>query len=96
MYCMNVWLTVRSPHEVDTVQGLLAEAAELSREEPGCMRFEVYHSQSDVTRFLLIEQWESKDTWEHHRIGGAFPDICRPHVLPLVDCEPHISTLVAS
>lgn len=94
MFCINVWLTVKDPDNIGAVGGLLAEATLWTRKEPGCLRFEVYHSESDPKKFLLIERWGQKSDWETHRTAKAFSEIYAPKVLPLVDREPHISTLV--
>lgn len=94
MFYLNVWLTVKDPANVDTVAGLMGRQVPLTRAEPGCVRFEVYHSQADSRRFLLVECWQEKGDWERHRTAKAFTEIYAPQVLPLVDREPHISTLV--
>ena len=94
MFCLNVWLTVKDPANIDAVRGMLAEAAKLSRAEPGCLRFEVYHSEADARRFLLVERWREKSDWETHRAAKAVSEIYVPKVLPLVEREPHVSTLV--
>ena len=94
MFHINVWLTVKNASDIDTVRGLLANASRLSRQEPGCARFEVYHSEADPARFLLCEHWQQKSDWETHRAAKAFTEIYLPQVLPLVDREPHISTLI--
>ena len=39
MYCLNVWLTVKDPANIDTITKLLTQQVHLSREEPGCLRF---------------------------------------------------------
>lgn len=95
MFAINVWLTVQDSGNVDKVAGLLAEAAGLSRTEPGCDRFEVYQSEGDATRFLLCERWATREAWEVHREAKAFQEIYKPQVLPLVDREPHISTVIS-
>ena len=94
MYRINVWLTVKDAGDVESVRGNLAEAARLSRVEPGCQRFEVYHSEADPTKFLLCEWWDSKQAWEVHRTAQAFTTIYQPQVLPKVDRQPHVCTLV--
>lgn len=94
MYCLNVWLTVKDSAHIETVKTLLAEQVKLSRAEPGCRRFEVYHSQADPRKFLLIERWGEKSDWEVHRTARAVTEIYVPKVLPLVEREPHVSTLV--
>jgi quinol monooxygenase YgiN len=89
-----VWLTVKDLMNVDTVRSQLAEQVKLTRDEPGCLRFEVYHSQADPRRFLLVERWGEKCDWEVHRTARAVTEIYVPKVLPLVDREAHVSTLV--
>lgn len=94
MFYLNVWLTVKDPGQIETVGKLLASQVPLTRAEPGCIRFEVYHSEADPRRFLLVECWREKADWETHRTAPAFTEIYAPQVLPLVDREPHISKLV--
>jgi quinol monooxygenase YgiN len=94
MYCLNVWLTVKDPANVEDIRKLLAEQVKMSRAEPGCLRFEAYHSEADSRRFLLVERWAQKADWETHRTARAVQEIYIPKVLPLVDREPHVSTLV--
>ena len=79
---------------VETVRNLLAQQVRLSRAEPGCLRFEAYHSEADPRRFLLVERWAQKSDWETHRTAKAVQEIYVPQVLPLVDREPHVSTLI--
>ena len=94
MHCINVWLTVKSPDDISAVRDLLAECQRLSRQEPGCERFEVYHSDADTSRFLLCEHWTDRSDWETHREARAFSEFYQPRVLPLVDREAHICTPV--
>lgn len=94
MHYLNVWLTVKDPADVDVVEDLLSAAARLSRNEPGCLRFEVYHSETEPTKFLLVEHWQARSDWETHRTAKAYTEIYQPHVLPRVDRQPHVATLV--
>ena len=95
MIYVNVLLTVKDESDVRTVRELLAQQSTLSREEPGCARFEVYHSQSDARLFMLVERWETEADLERHREAKAFLEIYVPKVLPLVDRVPHPSELVS-
>jgi quinol monooxygenase YgiN len=95
MFHINVWLTVKDAANTAHVRDLLAEACRLSRSEPGCTRFEVYHSHADPRKFLLCEHWQNEQAWQDHRKEKAFTEIYEPQVLPLVDREPHISDLIA-
>lgn len=94
MICVNIILTVQDENEVKEIKGLLAEQGRLSRTEPGCLRFEVYHSQNDPKVFLLNERWESQEALDVHRTAQAYRTIYQPQVLPRVDRVPHVSTLV--
>ena len=94
MFHINVWLTVKDPANVATVRGLIPELVRLSRSEPGCVRYDVFHSEADPRKFLLAECWAQKSDWETHRSARSFTEIYSPKVIPLVDREPHISTLI--
>jgi quinol monooxygenase YgiN len=95
MLYLNIWLTVKDRAQVDAVAALLAEAGRLSRQEPGCKRFEVYHSTADDAKFLLCEHWESQEALDQHRKAKAYTQIYQPKVLPLVNREPHPSQLLS-
>ena len=90
----NVILSVKNRDDVETVAKLLAEQARLSSEEPGCSRFEVYHSQADRQQFFLVEQWDSDADLARHKEAKAFTELYVPKVIPLVDRVPHLSDLV--
>ena len=94
MLCLNVFLTAKDASTVDTIRQRLQEAMQLSRGEPGCLRFDVYHSTADVRRFTLVEHWESQEALDAHRLGQAYTTIYKPHVMPLVEREGHPSELL--
>jgi quinol monooxygenase YgiN len=94
MIHLNIWLTVQQPENVPVVRDLLAEAGRLSRAEPGCLRYEAYHSTADPNRFLLHERWESQAALDAHRKAAAYTTVYHPRILPLIVREAHPSTLV--
>ena len=94
MIYLNVLLSVKDPADVPKVAQLLTEAGRKSREEPGCKRFEVYHSTADATKFLLNEHWESQEAVDGHRKAFAYTQIYQPQVMPLVTREGHPSNLL--
>ena len=94
MIYMNVTLTVMNESDVGKIKTLLAEQARLSIDEPGCVRFEVYHSQADVQQFLLVEHWQTQEDLDRHREAKAFTELYIPKVIPLVTRVPHSSDLV--
>lgn len=94
MICINVILTVNDEADVSEIRELLAEQGRLSRAEPGCLRFEVYHSRNDPKVFILNERWESQQALDVHRAAKAFTEIYQPQVLPRVERVPHPAELV--
>lgn len=94
MYQVNILLTVKDPNDVEEIKELLREQGRLSRAEPGCARFEVYHSQNDPRLFILNEHWTDQAAIDLHRKAAAYTTIYVPKVLPRVDRVPHPSTLI--
>ena len=94
MFYLNVLLRVKDRKDIETVKNLLIEAGKHSRSEPGCARFEVYHSTADDTMFILNEHWESQQAIDGHRQGHAYTQIYQPKVIPLVTREGHPSNLL--
>jgi len=94
MICLNVLLTVKDPADVPRVRDLLTEAMRRSRAEPGCLRFDVYHSSAEPRRFTLVEHWADQAAIDAHRLADAYTGIYKPQVMPLVDREGHPSTLL--
>ncbi len=90
----NILLTVNDENDIPEIRELLTEQGRLSRQEPGCERFEVYHSQSDPKTFLLVERWASQEDLDQHRKAKAYTEIYQPQVIPRVTRTPHMSELV--
>jgi quinol monooxygenase YgiN len=94
MICLNILLTVKDVADVTTVRELLTAAMRKSRTEPGCLRFDVYHSTAEPRRFTLVEHWADQTAIDAHRLAEAYSTIYKPQVLPLVDREGHPATLL--
>jgi quinol monooxygenase YgiN len=94
MITLLVCLTVKDAADVEKVERLLGEAGRLSRAEPGCSRFEVYHSNADAKFFVLCEHWESQAALDQHRLGKAYNEIYKPQVMPLIERVAHPSTMI--
>ena len=94
MIYANIWLTVKDAKDVPEIRELLPKQGRLSRAEPGCARFEVYQSNVDETKFMLVEPWESTEALDLHRKAKAYTEIYQPKVLPKVDRQGHVSTIV--
>ena len=94
MICLNVLLTAKNVDDVPRIRQWLSQAMQRSREEPGCLRFDVYHSTAEPRRFTLVEHWATQESLDQHRLAAAYNEIYKPHVMPLVDREGHPSTLL--
>ena len=94
MIYLNVLLTVKNTDDVSKVSELLSNAMRKSRAEPGCKRFDVYHSNADPKKFTLVEHWESEEALNDHRLAEAYTQFYKSHVIPLVDREGHPATLL--
>lgn len=94
MRCLTVLLTARDSTDVPRIRELLTEAMRKSRAEPGCLRFDVYHSSAEPRRFTLVEHWASQEALDAHREGEAYTQVYKPHVMPLVEREGHPGTLL--
>ncbi len=54
------------PEHADALAPLLAQAAEASRKDEGCIGYHFYRDTEDGTRFCSVEQWESKAHLDAH------------------------------
>tara|TARA_B100001750_G_scaffold11951_1_gene8682 strand:+ start:115 stop:402 length:288 start_codon:yes stop_codon:yes gene_type:complete len=90
MFYVNVWLKVKENKDISKVAKLLTQMSQKTKLEDTCFRMEIYHSQSDESRFLLCEHWDSESGWKNHRNEQHFIEIYKAQVLPLVEREPHI------
>ena len=95
MITLTVLLLVRDAADVPKVRDLLGRQMRGSLTEPGCLKFEVYHSQTEPRRFVLVEHWASAEALDAHRLAEAYNTIYKPQVLPLVDREGHPSDMLA-
>lgn len=90
MIDLTVVLSARDLSCVPQLRELLAMQVNLSRQEPGCVRFEAFESQTVPGTFILIERWESQAAVDTHRTAKGFTTVYAPLVLPLVDRVAHV------
>jgi quinol monooxygenase YgiN len=74
MICLTILLTAKNEADVPRLRDLLAEAMRSSRAEPGCLRFDVYHSTAEPRRFTLVEHWADQAAIDAHRLAEAYTD----------------------
>ena len=90
MIDLTVVLTAKNQNDMPELRDLLRMQRDLSLQEPGCLRFEAYESNSIAGTFILVERWESQAALDVHRTAHAFATVYGPKVLPLVDRIPHM------
>lgn len=61
------FLICRSLEESDRAAAALPEHTRLSRDEPGCLKFEVIRSAVDPCRFALQETFRSPEDFDVHQ-----------------------------
>lgn len=89
-----VVLTANDLADLPELRSLLASQVQMSRIEPGCVRFEALESESVPGTFILVERWESQAALDQHRKATACTTIYAPKVLPLVSRVPHICSIL--
>jgi len=94
MICLTILLTAKDAADVPKIRDLLTQAMRKSRAEPGCLRFDVYHSTAEPRRFTLVEHWADQAAIDAHRLAEAYTTIYKPQVMPLVDREGHPAELL--
>jgi len=92
----NVILTVKSDTDIKTVEAHLKTLARASIGEPGCRRFDVFHSETEPLVFMLIEEWQSQRALTLHREADAFKTVYIPLVIPLVERTPHLCKILTT
>jgi (4S)-4-hydroxy-5-phosphonooxypentane-2,3-dione isomerase len=66
VYVVGVTVLVK-PEAVDRFVAATRDNARNSRQEPGCVRFDVLQAEDDPTRFFLYEVYRSKDDFAAHQ-----------------------------
>lgn len=62
------------PEILDQVQGALSRTLAVTREFAGCQRIDVLVDDSDPSRYLLVEVWDSMEHDAAYRAFRATPD----------------------
>ncbi len=55
-----------APGKEQQLQALLATLLEPSRQDAGCMQYDLHVGTDDPGFFLFYETWQSKALWEQH------------------------------
>ncbi|MDQ3258816.1 MAG: antibiotic biosynthesis monooxygenase [Acidobacteriota bacterium] len=63
---------IARPDKVEEVRSLLTNIIEPSRQEVGCISYELLHNRNDPTDLTAIEEWENEAAYQGH--------LASPHV----------------
>lgn len=65
----------------DRVAELLAELADASRAEAGCLSYEVGRNEAERDRFVIVERWADEAAFDIHRETEHFRRLA-PEIFP--------------
>jgi quinol monooxygenase YgiN len=71
MVVLAVTWMAKTGREAD-VAGYFAKLTEASREEPGCVMYQVHRHKTDPRRFFVYEQYKDDAALEAHRAAPHF------------------------
>lgn len=85
-------LKVKAGHEERALQALL-RVLEPTRQEAGCLTYDLHQGTADPTEFLFFERWTSQAALDEHA-GSSAPHrlALRDELGALVDGPPSITT----
>ncbi|TBR61464.1 antibiotic biosynthesis monooxygenase [Mastigocladus laminosus UU774] len=58
------------PEKVEELKAVFLELIEPTRQENGCIKYELLQNQSDPTEFTFVEEWTSDEALDAH-LGSA-------------------------
>lgn len=54
------------PEKIDLVKKELHRVIEPTREEKGCLNYDLHQDNEDPAHFFFFENWESRELWQAH------------------------------
>ena len=57
---------VALPDKVETLKAVLLALVEPTRQESGCLQYDLLQNQEDMTDFTFVEEWESLEHLQTH------------------------------
>ncbi|MFG0330384.1 MAG: putative quinol monooxygenase [Phycisphaerales bacterium] len=64
---LTIVATIRSrPEKVNLVRAELEKLVPITRDEAGCLQYDLHQDRDDPARFLFYENWESRELWLAH------------------------------
>ncbi len=62
---------VPAPGTEDRLEAAMKQLVEATREEEGCLQYDLHRTTQDPCLFVFVESWQSKALWEAHMKGEA-------------------------
>jgi quinol monooxygenase YgiN len=70
--------------DADEVRAIARELASRSRQEPGCLRFDVLESAGQAGRFVLLEEYAGEEGRRLHAESSHFRELVLGRAVPLL------------
>jgi quinol monooxygenase YgiN len=80
-----------TPEQVEQVKSVLLGLIEPTRQEKGCIVYELLQNQEDVTDFTFVEEWESQEMLNTHLASAHIAEAVS-QLNGLLAAEPDIRT----
>ena len=80
---------IARPGQEAALKALLVEVAELARENPGCLRYELLQSHTNPGELVALGQWQDEASFQTHYRSGYMDEFIR-EIPELVDHPPDI------
>ncbi len=78
-----------SPDRVEALKELLSGLLEPTRQEKGCIKYELFQNQDDPTDFTFMEEWQDRESLQQH-LGSDHIQQALSVLDPLVVAPPDI------
>ncbi len=57
---------IAKPASADLVRAELEKLVPITRQEEGCLQYDLHQDREDPNRFLFYENWTSRELWQTH------------------------------
>jgi quinol monooxygenase YgiN len=54
------------PDKIEELKAVLLQIVEPTRQEEGCIQYDLFQNQTDPTDFTFVEEWTTKETLDKH------------------------------
>ena len=54
------------PDAIERVRSALDKVIEITRQEEGCLQYDLHQDNENPAHFMFFENWESREHWQEH------------------------------